>query len=250
MQADKAFAVAGLCRRRRATVASRAAFGGTLQGLAAFDGMTETPKLADDISTLSPAFLILLAGLAVAGSVALVAGNVIGSMVVPNHDWVSDTVSDLAAGRYEIIQDVALYGYAVGLAALALGTAHLHGGGARWSGLTLALMLIAICVIVIGARNEYGDGDNEGIVIHIYIVYAMGALFVATFSLAALVTRDMAPWFAKVSWAAAAFWSLGAPVFFMMPTAYDGAWERLLGLVSVLWTICFARVMWSIARGI
>tara|TARA_R110002049_G_scaffold42265_7_gene126193 strand:+ start:93 stop:752 length:660 start_codon:yes stop_codon:yes gene_type:complete len=196
----------------------------------------------------SPQLLILLALIGFVGGVALVAGNIIGSIVVPGHDWVSDTVSDLAAGKYEIIQDVALYGYAGTLFALALATAHLHGGSWRWSALTLVLVLIAVFVVIIGARNEYGDGDSEGIVIHIYIVYAMGVAFVIGFVLAALLYREIAEWFSRASWVAAALWVVGAPIFFMMPTAYDGAWERGLGVVSMLWTSGYAWLLWRMAR--
>lgn len=198
--------------------------------------------------TVSPSFLIVMGWIAIAGGIALIVGNVTGSIVVPDHNWISDTVSDLAAGRYEIIQDVALYGYAATLAALSLGCAHLHRGGWRWSTLTVALMLLAVCVIIIGARNEYGDGDNEGIVIHIYIVYAMAAFFVSAFILAALIFARADGWFSAISWVCAAAWVIGAPVFFMMPTAYDGAWERGLGVVSIIWTTAFAMWMLSFAR--
>jgi len=196
----------------------------------------------------SPHLLILLALIGVLGGVVLVAGNIIGSIVVPGHDWVSDTVSDLAAGRYEIIQDVALYGYAGTLFALGLATAHLHGGSWRWSALTLVLVLIAVFVVIIGARNEYGDGDSDGIVIHIYVVYAMGVAFVICFVLAALLYETTAAWFSNASWAAASLWIVGAPVFFMMPTTYDGAWERGLGVVSMLWTTAYAWLLWRMAR--
>ncbi|WP_298858139.1 DUF998 domain-containing protein [uncultured Sulfitobacter sp.] len=209
--------------------------------------MIDKNRMPESQRRLSPSFLVLLAWLAFVGGLALIVGNVVGSVIVPDHDWVSDTVSDLAAGRYEIIQDVALYGFAGTLTALALASAHLHGGGWQWSSLTVALMLLAVCVVIIGARNEYGDGDNEGIVIHIYIVYAMGALFVAAFVLAARLFADTARLFAKISWCCAGVWTLGAPVFFVMSTEYDGAWERGLGIISIVWTSAFAKELLSIS---
>lgn len=211
--------------------------------------MNTTSDITRQQRSLSPSFLRGMAAIAIFGALALVAGNVVGSAMVPDHDWVSDTVSDLAAGKYEIIQDVALYGFAGTLAALAMGSAHLHGGSWRWSVLSIALMLLAVCVIIIGARNEYGDGDSEGIVVHIYIVYAMGVLFVGAFVLAALTFSEISKWFSRLSWGAAVFWAVGAPVFFMMSTAYDGAWERLLGLVTIVWSVALARVLWRVADG-
>ncbi|WP_230374186.1 DUF998 domain-containing protein [Pontivivens ytuae] len=128
-------------------------------------------------NTTEPAMLRICAALALLGCVALIGGNVVGSLVVPDHDWVADTVSDLAAGEWEIIQDVALYGYAGGLLALALGCANAHPGGLWWSASVFGLAVLALLVTVIGARNEYGDGDNEGIVIHLYLVIGLGMLF-------------------------------------------------------------------------
>lgn len=210
--------------------------------------MTYGNTYTESLRCPSPRFVVFLAWTAILGGIALIAGNVVGSLVVPDHDWIADTVSDLAAGRYEIIQDVALYGYAGTLATLALGCAHLHGGNWRWSALTAALMLLAVCVIVIGARNEYGDGDNEGIVVHIYIVYALGALFVAAFLLTVKIFNQTDRTLATISRFCAAIWIVGAPIFFVMPTGYDGAWERGLGVVSIIWTTALAGMMLSVAR--
>ncbi|MBD3664415.1 DUF998 domain-containing protein [Sulfitobacter aestuariivivens] len=196
---------------------------------------------------LAPGFLRLLAVVAVVGAVLAVAGNIVGSIVVPGHDFVADTISDLGAGRFEIIQDVALYGFAAALCALSLGAAHLHNGATRWSGLTLALILLAVCVIIIGARNEYGDGDNEGVVIHVYVVYALGALFAAVFALLALESPRFGDWLGWSSWTCFGLWIVGAPVFFMLPTEWDGLWERGLGLICVVWSILFGVALWRFA---
>lgn len=186
---------------------------------------------------LATGFLGLLVWIAVLGSIGLIAGNLIGSIVVPNHDFVADTVSDLAAGRYEIIQDVALYGFAASLFALALAAAHIHNGFSRWSILTVILVLLAVCVVIIGARNEYGDGDNAGVVIHIYIVYALGFLFAVAFGIMALDGGRIADYLPRLSWGCLILWLIGAPVFFFLPTAWDGLWERGLGVICVVWTI-------------
>jgi uncharacterized protein DUF998 len=170
---------------------------------------------------------------AVVGALALVASNLIGSMLVPGHDWMADTISDLAAGKYEIIQDVGMYLYVAALLGLAIGAAHLHTGTRAWSGMSLGLALIALCVTIIAARNEYGDGDNDGVVIHIYVVYAMGLLFVATFAMAAWYETTFR--IRAMSAICAGLWVVGAPAFFMSPTAYDGGIERALGVVSACW---------------
>lgn len=166
-----------------------------------------------------------------------------GSLVVPNHDWVSETVSDLAAGPYAIIQDVALYGYAAALSACAIGAAHDHPGGIRWSGGILCLMLLATVVTIIGARNEYGDGDHEGIVIHIYLVYALGILFLlAPLAMASGMGR-VAPAFERVALGCALLWAVGAPLYFTLPTSIDGLIERGLGLVTVVWVVTLSWLL-------
>ncbi|WP_306115542.1 DUF998 domain-containing protein [Roseovarius sp. MMSF_3305] len=189
------------------------------------------------------------ATVAIVGNAAMLMGNVIGSMVVPNHDWVADTVSDLAAGKYEIIQDVALYGYASALVACAVAAAHLHLDGTRWNVGIACLALLAMCVVVIGARNEYGDNDNEGVVIHIYVVYVIGLLFAVLFLSLARGLGKIARRYGIMSYCCAALWIIGAPVFFFMPTGYDGAYERGLGVITMIWVLSFSWMLISLARG-
>lgn len=201
-----------------------------------------------DHQYLAPGFMQTLIWLTVLGSIGLVGGNIVGSIVVPGHDFVADTVSDLAAGRYEIIQDVSLYGFAASLTALALACAHIHNGVTRWSVLTFALVLLALCVVIIGARNEYGDGDNEGIVVHIYVVYALGVLFTVVFLLMALEGGRIAGFLPTLSWVCLGLWGVGAPVFFLLPTEWDGLWERGLGVITVVWALGYALALRQFAR--
>ena len=201
-----------------------------------------------DHQYLAPGFLRTLVWLTVIGSVGLVGGNIIGSIVVPGHDFVADTVSDLAAGRYEIIQDVSLYGFAMALLALGLASAHLHNGVTGWSALTICLVVLAVCVVVIGARNEYGDGDSEGVVIHIYVVYFLGALFAAVFALMGWHGARIAAFLKPLSWGCLVLWGVGAPIFFLLPTEWDGLWERGLGVITVVWALGYAIALHRFAR--
>ncbi|MFL4468607.1 DUF998 domain-containing protein [Tateyamaria armeniaca] len=192
--------------------------------------------------------LVASAWVAIAGTVALLLGNIIGSIVVPDHDWVADTVSDLAAGRYEIIQDVALYGFAGSLIACAIAAAHLHLDGTRWNIGIACLALLAMCVVVIGARNEYGDNDNEGIVVHIYVVYVLGILFAALFLAMARGLSSISRRYGVISSCCGALWIVGAPAFFFMPTGYDGAFERGLGVIAMVWVTSFGWMLFAVAK--
>lgn len=181
------------------------------------------------------------------GSIALVGANIWGSIVVPDHDWIADTVSDLGAGRYEYIQDIGLYGYAFGLTAISLALAHLHSDHTAWNIGLASLSFCAIFIVIIGARNEYGDGDNEGVVVHIYLVYAMGALFAATFFGFAEGLDRIRPRYRAISYICGALWSVGAVIFFLMPTEWDGIWERGLGVITVIWVLSVSRALWQVS---
>lgn len=180
-----------------------------------------------------PWLLIVCGVLGLGGCSALIIGTLVAPIYVPSHDWVADTISDLAAGRWEILMDVALYGFAAGLMGTSIAAAHAHMGKAGWSVGVMSLALLAAIVVIIGARNEYGDNDNEGVVIHIYLVYAMGALF-ALLS-AAMQAGLRASGHQRASWWIIALgigWAIMSPVFLMSFTSIDGLLERILGLFA------------------
>ena len=179
-----------------------------------------------------PYLLIFTAALGFLGCLSLIAGTIVAQIVVPGHDWIADTISDLGAGEWEIIMDVALYGFAAGLMAMALAASHAHLGGIGWSAGVVSLAILAALVVVVGARNEYGDGDNEGVVIHIYLVYGLGVLFLAApLGMAAGFARHH-PAMRRVLIGLAIAWGLMAPLFLMSPTSIDGLAERGLGLIA------------------
>ncbi|EBA11134.1 DUF998 domain-containing protein [Roseobacter sp. CCS2] len=197
---------------------------------------------------IQPNLLIWTGWFAIAGCVIFTISILIADFVVPDHDWIADTISDLGAGRYEFIVDIGIYAYSAALVAIALAAAHLHLGGPRWSIGVVGLSMLALLVFLIGARNEYGDNDNEGVVIHIYLVYGLGVLM-------ALVPWLMSGGASKVDPAAgnaligiSIVWTISAPVFFYLPTDVDGIFERYLGLISFALVIVLARVLGRAGR--
>jgi hypothetical protein len=195
-----------------------------------------------------PPLLRVLAVIAYLGCAALIGGTFAAQLMVPDHEWMADTISDLAAGRLEIVMDVALYGFATGLFATALSASHVHLGGIGWSAGLLALAVIAALVVVVAARNEYGDGDDEGVVIHIYLVYGLGALFLlAPLGFSAGLEADH-PRARRALIGLAILWGLSAPVFFFLPTSIDGLYERYLGLIAVAILLTLALVFHARAR--
>ena len=104
-----------------------------------------------------PYLLLLLGALGLFGCVSMIAGTIAAQIVVPGHDWIADTISDLGAGRYEFIVDIGIYAFSAALIACALLCAHVHFGDGWWSTGTIGLALLGLIVFLVGARNEYGD---------------------------------------------------------------------------------------------
>ncbi|MEL6644894.1 MAG: DUF998 domain-containing protein [Pseudomonadota bacterium] len=208
-----------------------------------------TDTLVGQLSYPADALLLrICAALALLGTVLLIGSNVVGSLLVERHDWVADTVSDLAAGRLEYIQDIGLYGYAAGLLALSLALSHVRMPSHRWTIAALGLGVVALLVTIIGARNEYGDGDSEGVEIHIYLVYALGVAFTVVFFAAAPGLTRLRAGLGTLSYGCGVLWTIGAPIFFLLPTAYDGLWERGLGLITCVWVVAVGWAVWRLAR--
>ena len=195
-------------------------------------------------------FLTAMAIVGILGCLSFIVAVVVGDLVVPDHDFVADTISDLGAGQYELIADVGIYSFSAALVACALGASHAHLGGDRWSWALGGLAFLALIVFLVGARNEYGDGDEEGVVIHVYLVYALGLLFaVVPWAMArgaGIVGRG---WRIAFRWWAIV-WALAAPVFFLVPTAYDGLYERGLMLVAIGFTITLSLLLVARARSL
>ena len=162
-----------------------------------------------------------------------VATSVYAPFQVPDYNWISDTISDLAAGDSELIMDLGIYSLASAQIAVALGTSHLYLDGKRWLGGIICFVLLAVITIIIGARNEYGDSDNTGLVIHSYIVPILGVLF----TLAPLLfAKGIGTISKKLKYSLVVLsiiWSISAISFYLVPTQYDGIFERFLGIIAI-----------------
>lgn len=197
-----------------------------------------------------PHLLRSLAWIAIAGCVVFAISILIADQVVPEHDWMADTISDLGAGRYEFIVDMGIYAYAGSLFACAVGAAHAHLGGRGWTLSIYGLILTGLLVFLIGARNEYGDGDDEGWVIHSYLVYAIGLTYAV---MPWAMSEGMGRISKRLKWIARGVtvaWVPLAPIFFFFPNGYDGAYERFLGAVTFVFVIALAATFFGRAAAI
>lgn len=197
---------------------------------------------------LRPAYVRALSYAAVAGCVLFALAILVADFVVPDHDWVSDTISDLGAGRYAFIVDIGIYAFSASLLLTGLLSAHVHLGGASWSLGSVGFALLGLIVFLVGARNEYGDQDQDGTVIHIYLVYALGVLMVALPVALQGGARTVGRAHARLLLAIAILWALSAPLFFFMGTGWDGLYERYLGLIAFAFVGAMARMFLVVAR--
>ena len=195
-----------------------------------------------------PKLMIWLGWYAVAGCVIFAMSILVADVVVPDHDWIADTISDLGAGRYEFIVDIGIYAFAASVIATALLAAHFHLGGWAWSLGIVGLALLGLIVILIGARNEYGDNDSEGVVIHVYLVYVLGFLMTVIPLAMSRGARRAGKPYRTILIGIFIVWTASAPVFFLMPTNTDGIYERYLGLIAFSLIFTLAHLFITQAR--
>lgn len=189
-------------------------------------------KDGPDDTHLQPSFMTALGCFALLGCILFGLAILIADFVVPHHDWIADTISDLGAGKYEFIVDIGIYAFAASLISIALLAAHDHLGGLRWSFGAVGFAVLGLIVFLVGARNEYGDNDSDGWVIHIYLVYALGLLMAVLPWAMAQGAGRISRKISRVLIAMSVLWTISAPVFFFLPNSIDGIYERYLGLIS------------------
>jgi hypothetical protein len=194
----------------------------------------------------SPSRLSRICGiLGLVGCVAALLANLIGIIVVEQHDPISQTISMLAIGKYAWIQDVGLDLFAVGTIALGFGLHQWHLGGSRWTAGTVMLLLLGVDVFLIAEHNQYIGREGVGAAIHIYCVYALYLLFSsATLLLSFRLKKISHSWF-RFSLGTFVVWLILAPIFFPFPTQWDGAYERFVALIMLTWV---GAMSWLLMR--
>ncbi len=206
-----------------------------------------TPETGEAKVRERPELMILFGWYAILGCVIFSVMVMVADLIVPDHDWIADTISDLGAGKYEFIADIGIYAFSASLISIALLAAHVHLGNWRWSFGIVGFAVLGLIVFLVGARNEYGDDDNEGVVIHSYLVYALGLLMAVLPWCMSEGARRCGAIYGKILVGLSVLWTLSAPIFFMLPTGVDGLYERYLGLIAMAAVITLATLF--IKRG-
>lgn len=194
---------------------------------------------------IEPSLLLFCGIMGFIGCFAVLATHLVGIIVVDNHDPISDTISDLAAGRYNWIQDAGLQIFAIGLFACSVGMFTWNLGGIKWKISATLLILLAIDISIIAGHNEYGDGQPGGLEIHIYLVYFLGVVFALVTALAAFDLERYSKSWKHLSLGVTILWVVLSPLFFFVPDSITGAYERFIALIIVAWV---AGISWLLIQ--
>jgi hypothetical protein len=105
------------------------------------------------------------------------------------------------------------------------------------------LFLLGLDIILLARHDAYGDGLPGGIEVHIYLVYFLGITFPLIAWFAGSGLKQISRRWAQLSRGLAVAWLVLAPPFFFVPDAWDGAYERFLGLLMVGWVVSVALLL-------
>ena len=191
-----------------------------------------------------------------AGTYALVATAAVAvidlwwGLTHEDYSYVSDTISDLAAGTNSTVMDAALKTFAVavgvvGLALLRWNPGGRAGRGARFTVGALIVCALAPVVYFIAAYDGYSGEPTGDMTVHLYLVYALGIGFPVAAWLTGPGFRTVSGTWRDWSLAIAALWVLAAPWFMVMGTSWDGLYERGLAVLLLAW---FAAAAWNLVR--
>ena len=181
------------------------------------------------------------------GCLSVILANIVGIIVVDNHNPISETISALAITEHAWIQDLGLDLYAVAMFACAIGLYAWNLGGLKWRIASVLLGLLGIDVILIAQHNQYAGREGVGASIHIQCVYVLAVLFTAITLLLSFGLRKVGRSWYRYSMGTAIVWTVLAPIFFFVPTNIDGAYERFISLITISWITAISWLL--IKRG-
>ena len=183
------------------------------------------------------------------GCLSVIIADIVGIIVVENHNPISETISSLAITKSAWIQDLGLDLYAAAIIACAIGLFVWNLGGLSWRIASVLLVLLGIDVILIAEHNQYAGREGVGASIHIQCVYALAILFAAVTLLFSFGLRRIHRNWYRYSMGTALVWIVLAPIFFFVPTNIDGAYERFISLITIAWVAAISWLLIKKGRG-
>ncbi len=180
--------------------------------------------------------------MAIAGCAIAVACDLLGASLSDRIGLASDTISNLAAGPWDILSDLGIYAFVVGVLAVMVGLIRWRVSRWDWRLGTILLVVLAVDYTLIAAYEAYSTG--EGTQIHYKLVYLMGVAFPLTVLLTAGQFYEIDRRLGIALYTGGVVWALAAPFLFVVPTAWDGLYERALALGKLGWFVTMGVMIW------
>lgn len=177
--------------------------------------------------------------LGIFGCLAVILTDIIGILVHEAHDPISDTISMLAIGKYGWIQDLGIDLFALSFLALAIGLYSWKKKGTKWIISLIILVLLSAVFVLIAEHNQYAGGKEH--TLHRKLVYIMAGLFLL---LNLLIRKDLGQlksYLNRLSLWIAGLWAVLAAAFPFIPDGIDGAYERLVCVLLVVWPLAVSK---------
>jgi hypothetical protein len=201
-------------------------------------------KSREVVARERPELLVACGGLGLVGNIGPIVA-IAFAVGIAQHDFVADTISDLARGPHKWIMDLGFYVNAGGLIALAIGAAHAHLGRMAWSLGLFALAFTALVVTLLGLWDDLRAGPENvaDMTVHTKLTFLLGPLYLAGPLLMARGIAEVHRIYGILFVAAAAIWIVFATAFKLAPTAYDGIIEKIAIGGTMLWTTPLAVLL-------
>ncbi|TXD84271.1 DUF998 domain-containing protein [Subsaximicrobium wynnwilliamsii] len=169
----------------------------------------------------------------IAGSILALVADVVGILVVEDHNPIRQTVSQLAHGKYAYIQDIGLALFGVGIL-IAGATLYLWKSDAfkcEWGATLLSIM--GICIVVLAEFNEFAG--TPGTTVHIVLAVFIGVLFMLCTFLIGLAFKKINKNWYYASIGMGILFLVSCSGFLVISQAYQGAYERGVIQIVLIW---------------
>lgn len=195
---------------------------------------------------LSSAKILTICGfIGFLGCFGVVITDIIGTIVVDGYNPISQTISDLAINRKAWIQDVGLNLFAASFAACGIGFLILNMGGWKWKAGSISLFVLAVDILVISEFDKYADADSFGSTVHFACVIVLAIVFTLMLLLTAGGLSRVSQGWRFFNLATAFIWAATAPFFFVVSNSWNGAYERALSLIVIVWVAKASKLVFD-----
>ena len=173
--------------------------------------------------------------LGLAGCAVPIPADVISWVIAGNYNPVSQSISALAVGPSSWLIDLGLWAFVVGCLAVAAGIWALRLPARPWLLSGLAVLLLAVDVGVIAQLNQYAGQENIRGDVHTWAVYALWPLVALAALFAAPGLERIAEGEGRASQWIGIAWIVLCQIYLVLPTSWNGAFERFLALLMLGW---------------